>query len=173
MKRIIFLIAIMLLLIGCTEVHEEEQVTTPTEDYELQKYEITDSKDNVKLYSIILTEYGPEPDYIEANLGDTIKLEVINDINADVYYNTETIVEEYVIPSPDPPMPDTTGYNEVEVTTVTTSGIDVRFIIYEYKVDKLLEKLGVIDITLVLDKVGTFTFGDDTENIPKGTLVVN
>ena len=79
MKRIIFLIAIMLLLIGCTEVHEEDQVTTPTEDYELQKYEITDSKDNVKLYSIILTEYGPEPDYIEANLGDTIKLEVIND----------------------------------------------------------------------------------------------
>ncbi len=155
MKRIFFLIAIMLLMIGCTEIQiEEEQETEPTEGYELEKYEISKDSDigNEVFYSIRLTNFGPEPDYIEANKGDVLKLEIVNEID---HVNENNDVE----------YSGSSGYNTFERNS--------RFIIYEYKVDEVLERLGSLDITMTLDKTGTFDFGDDTENIPKGTLVVN
>ena len=170
---VIFLIALMLFSLGCTTQVEE---TEEQQDYEMQKLEVTSGNKEV-FYSIRLTEYGPEPDTIEVNVGDTLKLEVVNDIQGlEEYYDTETMVEEHVIPSPDPDLQeDEVVYEEYEVTTTQTreEGMDVRFIIYEYKVDELLEKGGVVDIEIVVDQAGTFAFGDDTETIPKGRLTVN
>lgn len=134
MKRIIFLTAIMLLLIGCTEVQvEEEQVTTPTEGYEMMQISgNTESTPTEYDYTIRLTEHGPDLDYIEANVNDIIRLEVINDIEG-----------------------------------------PTRFMIEFYGPDVIIQRLGFADVTLVLAEAGTFTYGDDTTTIPKGTLVVN
>ena len=180
MKRIIFLIPIMLLLIGCTELQNEEQVTTPTDSYELEKYVIGEDSDigNEVFYSIRLTNFGPDPDYIEANKGDVLTLEVVNDIQLDHEFETE------YADSLDLNYED--NVDNIEEEELTTIGLDKRdgsdidelersnwFVVYGYNIEERLERLGTIDIIITLDKTGTFEFGDDTESIPKGTLIVN
>ena len=178
--KILLIITLMLFSFGCTELQNEEEVTTPTEGYELEEYVIGEDRDigNEVFYSIRLTNFGPDPDYIEANKGDILTLEIVNDIQLDQEFELENYdyhgidyednvddIEEEEYSTAGPAKRDGSDIDELERSN--------WFVIYGYGIEERLERLGVADITITLNNVGTFEFGDDTTNIPKGTLVVN
>lgn len=127
--KILFVLMLLLFSFGCTQVEETEEETLQITVIETLA-EDKETNDE-QFYTIRLTEYGPEPSYIEADLGTFLHLEVVNDMER-----------------------------------------DTRFIIYDYDVDERLEKLGVLDLYVYLTEEGEFDFGDETETIPKGVLVV-
>ncbi len=182
-QRIIVLLFVVALISGCTQQSGTETsapaqaVEAPVitsamfaeDSYAIENQEADQSVEaetaerepqDLK-YTVILTPQGPDPERLYARVGDTLTLELINN---DDEYNIQA-GNEY----DDPELGDNDDTNSVDNDSADNS---VYFSIYGLSVFERVDKGNVIDVKLILNKAGTFEYGDETESVPMGLLIV-
>jgi len=194
MKKIIFMIIIVLMLFGCTEkVVKEEKTDSIEEIPEFQSFiiegsdvkgvaeeDLGQSKTGSKTFVIRVVDQGFSPEEITVNKGDRVGIYLTNMINNDDLSGTRDGVDDDLeegIRSGTREGYDTGSEydNEGEVTLVgqTIMFSDVStFSITGHNIEDFYERTGTIYIEFVADKTGEFDFGDDRKNTRKGKLIV-